>query len=209
MDDESTLSSSLSASLLNEEITMLVRKALRVVAVAVGVLLPLVAVAAPAASADTKALVRTLYYDTSQAQEFAADWDKAAENWNKSVTVVKLVKKTAGTPTNIRIYADNGWPRAIPTSLGNGTVYMGREAVQLGHYRPRITTHEIGHILGLPDRRTGLCTDLMSGSSAPATCRNDLPNAAEKAEVQRNFGGAAALSDVRAAGFAGTECFVY
>ncbi|MBB5801701.1 snapalysin [Saccharothrix ecbatanensis] len=189
---------------------MLVRKAAWVVATVLGLLLPLVAVAAPSASADTHALVRTLYYDVSQAQEFAADWDRAAVNWNNSVTNVKLARRAAGTPTNIRIYADNGWPRAYVSSLGNGTVYMGRQAVQQGYYRPRIATHEIGHILGLPDRRTGLCADLMSGSSAPISCRNDLPNAAERAEVDRRFAGSLAATDARAAGYAGiTECFVY
>ncbi|WP_447007592.1 snapalysin family zinc-dependent metalloprotease [Saccharothrix isguenensis] len=191
---------------------MFVRKAAWVVAGVLGLLLPLVAVAAPSASADTQALVRTLYYDVSQAQEFAADWDRAAVNWNNSVSNVKLARRSAGTPTNIRIYADNGWPRAYVSSLGNGTVYMGRQAVQQGYYRPRIATHEIGHILGLPDRRTGLCADLMSGSSAPISCRNDLPNAAERAEVDRRFAGTrTAGADVRAAGFTGssTECFVY
>ncbi|MEK8105894.1 snapalysin family zinc-dependent metalloprotease [Micromonospora sp. M12] len=50
---------------------------------------------------------------------------------------------------------------------------MGRTAVNQGYDRTRIATHEVGHILGLPDRRTGLCTDLMSGSSArcPAVTR--------------------------------------
>lgn len=188
---------------------MLVRKAARVVVTVLGLLLPLVAVAAPSASADPQALARTLYYDTSQAQEFAADWDRAAANWNNSVANVRLVRRSAGTPTNIRIYADNGWPRAYVSSLGNGTVYMGRQAVQQGYYRPRIATHEFGHILGLPDRRTGLCADLMSGSSAPVSCRNDLPNAAERAEVDRRFSGQLAAAEVRAAGYADTKCFVY
>ena len=195
---------------------MLVRKVARAALVALGMLLPLVAVAAPSASAEAaqpQALVRTLYYDTSQAQEFVADWDKAAANWNASVANVRLVKRSAGTPTNIRIYADNGWPRAYVTSLGNGTVYMGRQAVQQGYHRPRISTHEIGHILGLPDRRTGLCADLMSGSSAPVSCKNELPNAAERAEVDRRFAGSLSASDVRAAGYAeaksATECYVY
>jgi snapalysin len=50
----------------------------------------------------------------------------------------------------------------------------------------------------------------MSGSSAPISCRNDLPNAAERAEVDRRFAGSLAATDVRAAGYAGiTECFVY
>ncbi|WP_367138527.1 snapalysin family zinc-dependent metalloprotease [Saccharothrix sp. HUAS TT1] len=188
---------------------MLVRKAARVVVAVMGLLLPLVAVGAPSASAEPQALVRTLYYDVSQAQEFTADWDRAAANWNNSVSNVKLARRASGTPTNIRILADNGWPRAYVTSLGNGTVYMGRQAVQQGYHRPRISTHEIGHILGLPDRRTGLCADLMSGSSAPVSCRNELPNAAERAEVDRRFAGQLATADVRVAGYAGTECFVY
>jgi snapalysin len=156
---------------------------------ALSMLLAFAGVAAPNASAAVEIQVRTLYYDTSQAQEFAGDWDTAAANWNKSVTNVRLAKRGSGTPVNIRIYADDGWPRTYPGSLGNGTVYMGRQAVDQGYYRPRISTHEIGHVLGLPDRRTGLCSDLMSGSSAPVSCKNDLPSAAEAAEVQRNFAG--------------------
>ncbi|MET0134452.1 MAG: snapalysin family zinc-dependent metalloprotease [Kibdelosporangium sp.] len=166
---------------------------MRKLLLALAMLLPLVGIAAPAASA-AEIQVRTLYYDSTQAQEFAADWDTAAANWNRSVTNVRLVKKAAGNPTNIRILADNGWPRAYPGSLGNGTVYMGRQAVDQGYYRPRISTHEIGHILGLPDRRTGLCSDLMSGSSAPTSCRNDLPSTAEAAQVQRNFAGSVQLA---------------
>jgi snapalysin len=76
---------------------------------------------------------------------------------------------------------------------------MGRQAVAQGHSPARIAAHELGHILGLPDRRTGLCTDLMSGSSAPPSCRNAFPNAAEAAEVNRLFAGAlAATADTRA-----------
>ena len=69
---------------------------------------------------------------------------------------------------------------------------MGRQAVQQGYYPPRISTHEFGHILGLPDRRTGLCADLMSGSSAPVSCRNAFPNATEAATVNRRFAGSLA-----------------
>jgi snapalysin len=90
------------------------------------------------------------------------------------------------------VYADNGWPRAQTTSLGNGRWYMGRQAVNQGYYQPRIAAHEFGHLLGLPDRRTGLCTDLMSGSSAPVSCRNPNPNTTEAATVNNNFRSAAA-----------------
>jgi snapalysin len=59
--------------------------------------------------------------------------------------------------------------------------------VQQGYNVVRIATHEMGHSLGLPDRRTGLCSDLMSGSSAPVSCANAQPSSAERAAVQRNY----------------------
>src|SRR4051812_11979215 len=133
------------------------------------------------------AAVRTLYYDSSQAQEFVAVVDQAAGLWNTKVTSVRLIKAAPGQTPNIRVYADNGWPRTYTTSLGNGRWYMGREAVNEGYYQPRIAAHEFGHILGLPDRRTGLCADLMSGSSAAVSCTNANPNARERAEVDADF----------------------
>lgn len=47
--------------------------------------------------------------------------------------------------------------------------------------------HETGHILGLPENRTGLCTDLMSGGSAPASCKNAKPSVEEAREVDRQW----------------------
>ncbi|MEV4225339.1 snapalysin family zinc-dependent metalloprotease [Nonomuraea sp. ATR24] len=131
--------------------------------------------------------VTVLRYDASRAAEFRGVVDQAAQIWNSSVTNVRL---EPGTPAHFIVYADNGWPRAMPTSLGRGYVWMGRQATAQGHNALRIATHEIGHILGLPDRRTGRCTDLMSGASAGTSCTNPYPNAAEKAEVNGNFAGA-------------------
>lgn len=76
----------------------------------------------------------------------------------------------------------------MTTSLGNGTVYMGRQAVSQGYDTVRISAHELGHILGLPDRKPGPCTSLMPGSSAGVSCTNPYPGAAERAEVEDNFG---------------------
>jgi snapalysin len=140
--------------------------------------------------AQAAPLVRALRYDASRAAEFRGAVDQAAQIWNSSVTNVRLV---AGTPADFVVVADNGWPRTLPTSLGRGTVWMGRQATSQGYNPVRIAAHEIGHILGLPDRRTGLCSDLMSGSSAPVSCANANPSAAERAEVERNFAGSTPL----------------
>lgn len=144
--------------------------------------------ATPAAAAP-----RVLYYDASQAQEFVAAVNQGAQIWNSRATNVRLEPVPSGRTPNIRVYADNGWPRTYSTSLGNGRWYMGREAVNQGYYVPRIAAHEFGHILGLPDRRTGLCADLMSGSSAPVSCTNPNPNAQETAQVNANFRTAAKI----------------
>jgi snapalysin len=148
--------------------------------------------AAPAAAAESVAAVRTLTYDASGAAEFKTAVDKGAQVWNASVTNVRLVPAT-GSTANIRIVADDQWPRAQTTSLGNGRVWMGRQATAQGHDPVRIAAHELGHILGLPDRKPGPCTSLMSGSSAGTSCKNPNPNAQEKAEVQANFAGLTSL----------------
>ncbi|AGZ39491.1 snapalysin family zinc-dependent metalloprotease [Actinoplanes friuliensis] len=147
-----------------------------------------VATTGPAAAAP-----RILYYDASQAQEFKAVVAQGAQIWNSRVANVQLQPVPAGRTPNIRVYADNGWPRTYSTSLGNGRWYMGREAVNDGYYQPRIAAHEFGHILGLPDRRTGLCSDLMSGSSAPVSCTNPNPNSTEASTVNNLFRSAAAV----------------
>ncbi|MFC4062209.1 snapalysin family zinc-dependent metalloprotease [Planomonospora corallina] len=137
-------------------------------------------------AASAQAAVRTLRYDASRAAEFRSAVDRAAQIWNSSVSNVRLVP---GTPADFVVLADNGWPRAQPVGLGRGTVWMGRQATGQGYDPLRIATHEIGHILGLPDRRTGRCTDLMSGSSAGTGCTNPYPSSAERAAVDRNFAG--------------------
>ncbi|WP_320781515.1 snapalysin family zinc-dependent metalloprotease [Streptomyces sp. CRN 30] len=135
---------------------------------------------------------RVVTYDAGASAEFRAAVDRGAAIWNESVANVELRPVATGQRANIRILADNGWPRALTTSLGNGTVYIGRQAVNQGYDTVRISSHELGHILGLPDRKPGPCTSLMSGSTAGVSCKNPYPNAAEKAEVEGNFGTASA-----------------
>jgi len=156
-------------------------------AVAAAVLLQLLG-QVPAAAAP-----RVLYYDASRAAEFVSVVHEGAAAWNNTVSNVRLMPVPAGVRANIVVTADDAWPRAITTSLGNGRWIMGRQAVRDGHYPPRIASHEFGHLLGLPDRRTGLCVDLMSGSSAGTACRSVLPNAAERRRVDTLFQSAATV----------------
>jgi snapalysin len=71
---------------------------------------------------------------------------------------------------------------------------MGREAVNDGYAVVRIASHEFGHILGLPDRKPGPCSSLMSGSSAGVSCTNPYPNSTEISRVQSLYSGSFAAS---------------
>lgn len=132
-----------------------------------------------------QAAPRIVTYNSNAAAEFKAVVDEGAKAWNDTVVNVKL-QKVAG-PADVTVIADNGWPRAQPTSLGKGRWWMGRQAVNQGYHPPRIASHEFGHILGLPDIKPGPCSSLMSGSTGGIPCKNVYPNASEKARVERNF----------------------
>lgn len=151
---------------------------------------------------EQRIAARVLTYDSSGAAEFKDAVTEGAEAWNVSVKNVQLKPVQPGQRANIVIVADNGWPRAQPTTLGNGRVWMGRQAVNQGHNTIRIASHELGHILGLPDVKPGPCSSLMSGASAGTSCTNRYPNAQEKASVERKFAGSKAYGRDVAAKYA-------
>jgi snapalysin len=133
------------------------------------------------------AAARIVFYDASRAAEFVSAVNQGAANWNARVSNVQLRAVPPGGRADVVVTAANGWPFAVTQGLGRGEISFGRDAVNQGHFPPRIAAHEFGHILGLPDNRTGVCADLMSGGSAPPTCRNAFPNPQEAARVQSNF----------------------
>lgn len=128
--------------------------------------------------------VQVVTYDASQAGEFAPVIDQGARIWNESAHNVRL---QPGPSAEVTVVADDGWPRAQTDGLGAGMVWIGRQAVNQGYDTTRIASHELGHILGLPDQRTGRCEELMSGNSAPIECKKARPNPPETAEVDQNF----------------------
>jgi snapalysin len=152
----------------------------------------LIAVTGMGISATSLALAappgpHVVYYDPSGAEEFTSTVDQAAQVWNSRVKNVRLERVNGGGPVDVTFISDDAWPYASPAGLGHGRIDIGKQAVQQGDYPLRIVAHELGHILGLPDNRTGLCSDLMSGHSAPNSCQNAAPSDAEAAEVDSNF----------------------
>ncbi|MER7268824.1 snapalysin family zinc-dependent metalloprotease [Micromonospora carbonacea] len=128
----------------------------------------------------------TICYNTSQAPSYASIANQAATIWNNATSNLTL---TANCGTNLRIYQiTGGGSYAVRTSLGNGRVYIDTQ--QAAQYSPlRIMTHEIGHILGLPDNYNGNCAILMSGGSAGTSCTNPYPSSAEASRVTSLFAG--------------------
>ncbi|MFC7547975.1 snapalysin family zinc-dependent metalloprotease [Plantactinospora sp. GCM10030261] len=146
--------------------------------------------AAPAAAAPSQ-LAATVCYNTSQAGPFASYANQAASIWNNATNNVTLSQ----CGSNLRIYYTyGGGSYAVRYSLGNGYVVI--DYYQAQQYSPlRIMTHEIGHILGLPDNYNGSCAILMSGGSAGTSCTNPYPSSSEAARVDQLFAGRLAGTD--------------
>lgn len=144
-------------------------------------------VAAPQAVADVHVAAVTITYSDANAGPYKDAVARGVAIWNESVTNVQIRKAAAGTRADVQVIADSGWPRATLGPVrpgGRGTVWMGQQAVDQGYNVVRIASHEFGHILGLPDRKPGPCSSLMSGSSAGVSCTNPYPNATERSRVQ-------------------------
>ncbi|MFC9681820.1 snapalysin family zinc-dependent metalloprotease [Streptomyces sp. NPDC056948] len=127
----------------------------------------------------------TVTYSAKDAPHFRKQIKRSAEIWNAAVDNVEL--KEGSNPDFT--YREGNDPQGSHARVeGNGKGYIFLDFEQTKKFSStRITSHETGHILGLPDERTGLCSDLMSGGSAPADCKNAKPSAEEADEVDRQW----------------------
>ncbi|WP_369387494.1 snapalysin family zinc-dependent metalloprotease [Streptomyces sp. CG1] len=144
----------------------------------------------------TSAVV-TLTYDASDAGQWAGPIKQAVQNWNDAVHNVRLEPASTPGSADYVYEATSGWPQATLGPIfsgGNGDVQLGQQAVDEGYDATRITAHETGHILGLPDDYSGPCSEIMSGHGPGTSCTNAKPDAAEAAQVDKNYAaGASAL----------------
>lgn len=140
----------------------------------------------PTVAPTTNPDARTITVNLSRAGEYTDEMREAMKIWNSHVPEINLVTSNSRY-ADVTVGTGPGWPYAQPRSLGRGHVHMGSRAMNQGHHALRVATHELGHIFGMPDRRTGKCEDLMSGSSAGTSCKNPHPSKAEINEVRGYF----------------------
>ncbi|MER6400580.1 MULTISPECIES: snapalysin [unclassified Kitasatospora] len=133
-----------------------------------------------AATPYLKAVVVT--YDASNAPSFASEISRSAQIWNGSVANVRL---QSGANADFSYYeGDDPSNGSYASTDGHGSGYIFLDYTQNQEYdSTRVTAHETGHVLGLPDHYSGPCSELMSGGGPGPSCTNPYPNSTERSRV--------------------------
>ncbi|GAA2513498.1 snapalysin [Streptomyces gobitricini] len=147
-------------------------------------------------AANPGAQAVTVVYSAANAPSFRTQIARSTQIWNSSVGNVKLQE---GSNPDFRYYEGNDSRGSYASTDGHGRGYIFLDHRQNQIYNStRVTAHETGHVLGLPDHYSGPCSELMSGGGPGPSCQNAQPNSQERARVDylwRN-GLAAALARV-------------
>ncbi|MGI3204215.1 snapalysin [Streptomyces sp. GLT-R25] len=134
-------------------------------------------------AANPKAAAVTVVYNASSAPSFSAEIARSTQIWNSSVSNVKL---QSGSNADFTYREGNDSRGSYASTDGHGSGYIFLDYAQNEQYdSTRVTAHETGHVLGLPDHYTGPCSELMSGGGPGTSCTNANPNAAERARVDQ------------------------
>jgi snapalysin len=127
----------------------------------------------------------TVVYDASRAPSFSTQIARSTQIWNSSVTNVRLQAGSAST-ADFSYREGNDSRGSYASTDGNGNGYIFLDYRQNQQYNStRVTAHETGHVLGLPDHYTGPCSELMSGGGPGTSCTNAYPNSAERSRVNQ------------------------
>ncbi|MEV3989190.1 snapalysin [Streptomyces sp. NPDC049837] len=147
-------------------------------------------------AANPGAQAVTVVYSAANAPSFRTQIARSTQIWNSSVSNVKLQE---GSNPDFRYYEGNDSRGSYASTDGHGRGYIFLDYRQNQIYNStRVTAHETGHVLGLPDHYSGPCSELMSGGGPGPSCQNAQPNAQERARVDYLWqnGLAAALARV-------------
>ncbi|MFF2773332.1 snapalysin [Streptomyces sp. NPDC058052] len=140
-------------------------------------------VAKKRAADPTAAAAVTVVYSASSAPSFRTQIARSTQIWNSSVVNVRLVE---GSNPDFRYYEGNDSRGSYASTDGHGGGYIFLDYRQNQQYdSTRVTAHETGHVLGLPDHYSGPCSELMSGGGPGTSCRNATPNAQERSRVDQ------------------------
>ncbi|WP_030320898.1 snapalysin [Streptomyces flavochromogenes] len=133
--------------------------------------------AAPGAAAVT------VVYSAANAPSFRSQISRSTQIWNSSVANVRLVE---GSNPDFRYYEGNDSRGSYASTDGHGSGYIFLDYRQNQQYNStRVTAHETGHVLGLPDHYSGPCSELMSGGGPGTSCQNAQPNSQERSRVDQ------------------------
>ncbi|MFH8382937.1 snapalysin [Kitasatospora sp. NPDC018058] len=132
-------------------------------------------------AADPGLATVVVTYDASSAPSFRTQIANAAQIWNSSVRNVQL---RSGSAADFRYYEGNDSRGSYASTDGHGRGYIFLDYQQNRQYNSvRVTAHETGHVLGLPDHYSGPCSELMSGGGPGPSCTNPYPNSTERSRV--------------------------
>ncbi|MCX5145473.1 MULTISPECIES: snapalysin [unclassified Streptomyces] len=135
-------------------------------------------------AANPAVLAVTVTYNTRNAPSFRSQISRSTQIWNSSVSNVKLQEVSSGG--NFSYYEGNDSRGSYASTDGHGRGYIFLDYQQNQQYNStRVTAHETGHVLGLPDHYSGPCSELMSGGGPGTSCQNPNPNSAERSRVDQ------------------------